>query len=31
MKREIKTTNDGSKTLFINYLNENYHSHHGAL
>ncbi|WP_294263003.1 tRNA (5-methylaminomethyl-2-thiouridine)(34)-methyltransferase MnmD [uncultured Chryseobacterium sp.] len=31
MKREIKTTNDGSKTLFINELNENYHSHHGAL
>jgi tRNA U34 5-methylaminomethyl-2-thiouridine-forming methyltransferase MnmC len=31
VKREIKTTNDGSKTLFINDLNENYHSHHGAL
>lgn len=31
MEREIKTTNDGSKTLFINELNENYHSHHGAL
>lgn len=31
MKREIKTTNDGSKTLFINDLNESYHSHHGAL
>ncbi|WP_336690776.1 MULTISPECIES: tRNA (5-methylaminomethyl-2-thiouridine)(34)-methyltransferase MnmD [unclassified Chryseobacterium] len=31
MKREIKTTNDGSKTLFIIDLNENYHSHHGAL
>ncbi|KQT17942.1 peptidase [Chryseobacterium sp. Leaf404] len=31
MKREIKTTNDGSKTLYINGLNENYHSHHGAL
>ena len=31
MKRETKTTNDGSKTLFINELNENYHSHHGAL
>ncbi|BAP31278.1 peptidase [Chryseobacterium sp. StRB126] len=31
MKREIKTTNDGSKTLFISNLNENYHSHHGAL
>lgn len=31
MEREIRTTNDGSKTLFINELNENYHSHHGAL
>lgn len=31
MKREIKRTKDGSKTLFINGLNENYHSHHGAL
>lgn len=31
MKREIKTTSDGSKTLFINDLEENYHSHHGAL
>ncbi|MBV8327512.1 tRNA (5-methylaminomethyl-2-thiouridine)(34)-methyltransferase MnmD [Chryseobacterium sp.] len=31
MKREIKTTEDGSKTLFISSLNENYHSHHGAL
>ncbi|MEG2509666.1 MAG: tRNA (5-methylaminomethyl-2-thiouridine)(34)-methyltransferase MnmD [Chryseobacterium sp.] len=31
MEREIKTTNDGSKTLFISELNENYHSHHGAL
>ena len=31
MEREIRTTNDGSKTLFINDLNENYHSHHGAL
>ncbi|SDL45882.1 tRNA (5-methylaminomethyl-2-thiouridine)(34)-methyltransferase MnmD [Chryseobacterium taihuense] len=31
MNREIKTTKDGSKTLFINELNENYHSHHGAL
>lgn len=31
MKREVKTTNDGSKTLFISNLNENYHSHHGAL
>ena len=31
MRREIKTTSDGSKTLYINDLNENYHSHHGAL
>lgn len=31
MKREIKTTSDGSKTLYINDLNESYHSHHGAL
>ncbi|WP_188616565.1 tRNA (5-methylaminomethyl-2-thiouridine)(34)-methyltransferase MnmD [Cloacibacterium rupense] len=31
MKREIKTTLDGSKTLFINELNEGYHSHNGAL
>lgn len=31
MKREIKITKDGSKTLFINELNEGYHSHHGAL
>lgn len=31
MKRIIKTTSDGSKTLFINELNEGYHSHHGAL
>jgi tRNA U34 5-methylaminomethyl-2-thiouridine-forming methyltransferase MnmC len=31
MKREIRTTSDGSKTLYINDLNENYHSHHGAL
>lgn len=31
MKRELRTTADGSKTLFINDLNENYHSHHGAL
>ena len=31
LKREIRTTNDGSKTLYINELNENYHSHHGAL
>ncbi|MCP2038512.1 tRNA (5-methylaminomethyl-2-thiouridine)(34)-methyltransferase MnmD [Chryseobacterium sp. HSC-36S06] len=31
MRREIRTTSDGSKTLYINELNENYHSHHGAL
>ena len=31
MQREIKTTSDGSKTLYISNLNENYHSHHGAL
>ena len=31
MEREIKTTEDGSKTLYIKELNENYHSHHGAL
>ena len=31
MKREIKETSDGSKTLYISELNENYHSHNGAL
>ena len=31
MKREIRETSDGSKTLYIRELNENYHSHHGAL
>lgn len=31
MKRELKLTLDGSKTLFIKHLNEGYHSHHGAL
>lgn len=31
LKREIKTTSDGSKTLYINDLEEGYHSHHGAL
>lgn len=31
MKREVKVTSDGSKTLHINDLNESYHSHHGAL
>ena len=31
MKREIKITGDGSKTLFISEMNESYHSTHGAL
>lgn len=31
MKREIIPTEDGSKTLYISELNENYHSTHGAL
>ena len=31
MQREVRTTEDGSKTLFINDLDEGYHSHHGAL
>ena len=31
MKREIKTTLDGSKTLYINHLDEHYHSHNGAI
>lgn len=31
MNREIKITSDGSKTLYISELNENYHSSHGAL
>jgi len=31
MEREIRTTSDGSKTLYIRKLDENYHSHHGAL
>ena len=31
MEREVITTKDGSKTLYIKELNENYHSHHGAL
>lgn len=31
MKREVKLTNDGSKTLFISEMNEGYHSGHGAL
>ncbi|MDX5427577.1 MAG: tRNA (5-methylaminomethyl-2-thiouridine)(34)-methyltransferase MnmD [Bacteroidota bacterium] len=31
MKREIRTTADGSKTLFVEALDEHYHSYHGAL
>ena len=31
MKREIKTTADNSRTLYIEELDECYHSHHGAL
>ncbi|HAV01676.1 MAG TPA: peptidase [Chryseobacterium sp.] len=31
MKREIRTTSDGSNTLYISALNESYHSHHGAV
>jgi len=31
MKREIITTSDGSKTIFIPEMDENYHSGHGAL
>ena len=31
MEREIRTTSDGSKTLYISELDENYHSNHGAL
>lgn len=31
MKREIITTCDGSKTIFIEDLNEHYHSKHGAI
>lgn len=31
MKRLIRTTADNSKTLYIESLNESYHSHHGAL
>ncbi len=29
--REIRTTQDGSTTIYIPEWNENYHSHHGAL
>jgi tRNA U34 5-methylaminomethyl-2-thiouridine-forming methyltransferase MnmC len=31
LRREIKVTGDGSKTLFIPDWNENYHSSHGAV
>ncbi len=31
MKRELRPTADGSNTLYINALNESYHSHHGAV
>ena len=31
MKREIKITADGSSTLYIPEMDENYHSDHGAL
>ena len=31
MEREIRDTKDGSKTLYIKELDENYHSFHGAL
>jgi tRNA U34 5-methylaminomethyl-2-thiouridine-forming methyltransferase MnmC len=31
MKREIRITADGSTTIYLPELNENYHSHHGAI
>ncbi|MBV1922825.1 MAG: SAM-dependent methyltransferase, partial [Flavobacteriaceae bacterium] len=31
MKREIITTADGSKTIYLEDLNEYYHSKHGAI
>lgn len=31
MERTIKTTEDGSKTLYISNMDESYHSQHGAL
>ncbi len=31
MKREVRTTADGSKTLYIESLDEHYHSFHGAV
>ena len=30
-KREIRLTEDGSKTIYLPELDENYHSTHGAL
>jgi tRNA U34 5-methylaminomethyl-2-thiouridine-forming methyltransferase MnmC len=31
LEREVRITSDGSSTIFIPYLNENYHSTHGAM
>jgi tRNA U34 5-methylaminomethyl-2-thiouridine-forming methyltransferase MnmC len=31
LKREVRITDDGSSTIFIPALNENYHSTHGAI
>lgn len=31
MKREIRKTADGSTTIYIPEMDENYHSHHGAI
>jgi tRNA U34 5-methylaminomethyl-2-thiouridine-forming methyltransferase MnmC len=31
VRREVITTSDGSKSIFLPELNENYHSNHGAL
>lgn len=31
MKREVRQTEDGSSTIYIPELDENYHSYHGAL
>ncbi len=31
MKRKLLTTSDGSQTFFVEELNENYHSTHGAI
>ena len=30
MKREIKLTSDGSRTIYLPELDETYHSNHGA-